>query len=235
MNPVLRIVIIALIVLGVIILSLLSFIKLRHGVFVISRIEVIGCETVEAPHVVSLAGIRAGDSLLFLSAKSVTRAVESGDPLIRVTAVEKRFPETAVIRIREREAAAIVRGDRLLEASADGYAIRESMHSYDLPVVSRFVSEMSNGRFIDASLLSTLTLLGEIKSRDRALYDIVSEIAAAGDEARVYPRHFKLTALVKNPVDRETLRKLQAILVMLREKRERAEIIDLRFKDAVVR
>ncbi|MEK6797209.1 MAG: FtsQ-type POTRA domain-containing protein [Spirochaetota bacterium] len=236
MNPLLRIVIIVLIVLGVIVLSLFSFVKLRHGIFVISRIEVIGCETIEAPHVVSLAGIRAGHSLLFLSSGAVKRAVETGDPLITVAAIHKKFPDTVIIRIRERTAVAIVRTERMLaEASADGHAIRDSMHVFDLPVISRFPSELSNGMFIDATLLTTLTLFGELRSTDRALYDIISEISYSGDEARVYPRHFKLTALVKNPADRETLKKLQAILVMLREKRQRAEVIDLRFKDAVIR
>ncbi|MBI4979050.1 MAG: FtsQ-type POTRA domain-containing protein [Spirochaetes bacterium] len=220
------------ILLVLVIAGIVAYFTAGTKMFLINRVEVIGTVTVDAKDVVALSGISADDSLLSISTGDIQKRVET-DTLLVVKRVRRCFPDAIEITVTEREAVALVkRGTRLMEASGDGFIIRDNARSLDLPVLSRFSGD---GGTKDAELTETLSTLAALRTNNAALYGMVSEIVSTGDEFLVYPRQFKVTAILARPLSIERLTKLQALIAMLRQSKEQASTIDLRFKDAVIR
>lgn len=110
----------AVVLLGLILAALATWVVLNSPVFAVRRVQVTGNDTLTARDVTRLAGVREGDSLFRLSADEVERRLLRS-PWIAVAEVERRWPSSVTVRVTERTAVALVedRGGAVTVA-ADG-------------------------------------------------------------------------------------------------------------------
>ena len=88
---------------GVFLLVLLAgFLVLRFAVFTVREIRIVGNSAFSAAEVIRQSGIKLGDSMLSLKEEDVQRRLEENYNL-RFRYLEKNFPSTVVLSVRERE------------------------------------------------------------------------------------------------------------------------------------
>lgn len=80
-----------------------AIVALRVTIFNISRIQVTGNKQYTVEQIVQLSGVQKGDNLLFLREADVQRRIES-DYRLQFSYMEKEFPGSVTIAVREREA-----------------------------------------------------------------------------------------------------------------------------------
>ena len=76
---------------------------LHFAVFTVRNVTVIGNEQIPAAEVIRLSGIRMGTPILSLNAEAVERNL-SANPALKYRYLEKKFPSTVILSVREREA-----------------------------------------------------------------------------------------------------------------------------------
>lgn len=147
---------------------------------------------------------------------------------VRRIDIEKNLPDTLRIKISERQPVALVRnGERLLYVDEEGHPFAElsaSVGDSDLPLISD-----AGG----AELIRTVTLLRDLRSRDRELYSRVSEVWP------IPPRGFALydrqIGAVVYANDEDVVAKWRNLYAVLRaENNPKIEYADLRFADRVI-
>lgn len=142
--------------------------------------------------------------------------------------IEKKLPDTLRIKITERTPVALVRsGDRLLYADEKGLGFAElspAAGDDDLPLISdAYGSELQR----------TVTLLRELRTRDRELYSRVSEVWPIAPRGfAIYDRHLGAIVYANAEDIAEKWRSLYAVLEA--EKNPRIEYADLRFADRMI-
>ncbi len=79
-----------------------TWLVLRFAVFTVRDIRIVGNSAVPADEVIRQSGIRLGDSMLSLKEEDVQRRLEE-NYYLRFRYLEKNFPSTVVLSVRERE------------------------------------------------------------------------------------------------------------------------------------
>jgi cell division protein FtsQ len=147
---------------------------------------------------------------------------------VRRIDIEKKLPDTLRVKITEREPVALARlGEHLRYVDEEGLDFAElspSVGDSDLPLISD-----ASG----AELLRTVTLLRELRARDRELYSRVSEVWP------IPPRGFALydrqLGAVVYANDEDVAAKWRNLYAVLRaENNPKIEYADLRFADRVI-
>lgn len=147
---------------------------------------------------------------------------------VRRIDIEKKLPDTLRIKISERAPVALVRsGERLLYVDDEGVAFAElspAVGDADLPLISDAVG---------AELIRSVTLLRDLRARDRELYSRVSEVWP------IPPRGFAMfdrqIGAVVYANDDDLVSKWRNLYAVLQaENNPRIEYADLRFADRVI-
>ncbi len=76
---------------------------LNFGVFVVREIHVTGAAQIPENEIIRLSGIRKGMPMLGLDQDEIERAIEK-NPYVKYRYLEKRWPGTVILSVREREA-----------------------------------------------------------------------------------------------------------------------------------
>lgn len=92
----------------VFVLGLGGWLLLNSPVFAVRRIEVIGNGSLTSREVVTLSGVQRGENLFRLSVDAIETAVRRS-PWVAEVEVERRWPSTVVLDLRERTSVAWVR------------------------------------------------------------------------------------------------------------------------------
>ena len=147
---------------------------------------------------------------------------------VRQVAIEKKLPDTLRIKISERTPVALVRaGERLRYVDDRGYGFDDlspRVGDDDLPLVTG-----ARG----PELARAVALLGELRTRDGALYSRISEVRP------VPPRGFalfdrELGAFVYADADDLSAKWRSLYAIWRAENNPRIEYADLRFADRVI-
>lgn len=93
--------------------------------FTIKRIQVEGAQALDLDTIREAAGIRESDNLWMADAKAILDRIEA-IPYVKRGEVLRMFPDTVIIRIEERQAAAtLLVNNRAFEMDAEGTVLRE--------------------------------------------------------------------------------------------------------------
>ena len=160
--------------------ALVIWFVLTHYFFLIRNVEVVGAGDVPVSDVVRLSGIPLGGMLDSVNADAIRTSVESTGRLAFVS-VEKRYPTTIVLTVRERTRDAItLQAGKLLVLDSDGYvvSVNDAAPEEGLPYVMGLkASTYRIGRQLDAPetrLDAMKTILEALRAQNAVGY--VSEI-----------------------------------------------------------
>jgi cell division protein FtsQ len=147
---------------------------------------------------------------------------------VRRIDIEKKLPNTLRIKISEREPVALVRrGERLLYVDDEGVGFAElspTVGDADLPLISDAAG---------TELVRTVTLLRELRARDRELYSRVSEVWPIPPRGfAMYDRQIGAVVYANDDDLVSKWRNLYAVLQA--ENNPKIEYADLRFANRVI-
>lgn len=156
--------------------ALALWLLLTRFVFLVRDVEVEGAQSVPEPDVVRLSGIRLGTRLGDVDAALVRSGVESSGALALVD-VQRRYPFTVVITVRERSRdAVILQAGKILVLDSDGYVVSagDSMPAESVPYVTGLKpSTYRIGQRLsatDAALDAMKAVLEALKAQDATGY-----------------------------------------------------------------
>jgi hypothetical protein len=196
--------------------------------FPVRQVQVFGLKKVPVGELVRRSGLRAGESLVFLSTSGVRERVETLSRL-KVRSVERRFPETLVLKVEELEGVAIVlSGAESAEIDARGAVLGRGAEilDWDKPLL-RLPGAPLEAAVTNARLLSFLASLDALPEGERDFPRVLSE-AVIGDEVELFPRAPRVRVSLGVNFDLEQLRRARYALVYAQAKDLKARRIDLR-------
>ena len=162
------------------VMVLIIWLTLVNYVFVIRNVEVIGAGSVPERDVVRLSGIALGSRMDGIDAQVLKAAIES-DGRLAYEGVEKRYPTTIRLKVRERsQDALILQAGKVLILDSDGYvaAVSDRLPEASMPYVTGLrPSAFQLGRQLDAAdgrLSAMKAVLEALKTHNAMAY--VSEI-----------------------------------------------------------
>jgi len=160
--------------------ALVIWLALTHYVFLIRNVEVVGADGLAASDVVRLSGIPLGGRMNAVDETELRNRLESTGRLAFVS-MERRYPTTVVLTVRQRSRDAItLQAGNLLVLDSDGYVVSvgDTAPEDGMPYVMGLkASTCRLGRQVDApeSRLSAMkAILEALKAHDAMGY--VSEI-----------------------------------------------------------
>ena len=125
----------------------------------VDEIRVTGLRTLDAKRVIDTSGLKGGERLLLIRLSSVTRRVARIPAVSSVTA-ERSFPQTVVIRVRERAPLARLGDPSNLSVDREG-RIFASPFSSVLPLVEGWRGTAKPGASLDRSSVAVLAAFAE--------------------------------------------------------------------------
>lgn len=168
----------ALVALAIALLAL--WLTLIQAVFVVRHVEIVGVQNISEAQAVRACGIQLGTRMNALNQTAIESNVESTGALAFV-ALEKRYPVTVRVTVRERSRdAMILQAGKLLVLDSDGYVVSasESMPDLTVPYVTGLAPNTFRiGKRLDATperLSAMKAVLEALKARDAMAY--ISEL-----------------------------------------------------------
>jgi cell division protein FtsQ len=208
--------------------------------FLLSQVEVRGNTVLTEDEVVALSGVELGTSLLSIRIADVERSL-SMSPRVQRAHASRVLPDRILVTLDERLPAALVAAGRnsYVEVADDGTALPavERTPFVDLPLVTGAVGKVTPGAMVASDeLKSVLKLLREACEVSPFLWTELSEVRIApGSGLIIYTVADGAEVRVgSGALDSRGLSLLASVLLDLRAKGERAESIDLRFRDQVI-
>lgn len=206
---------------------------IRQGSFFpIQQVEVLGLRWVSPEALVHASGVEAGASLVFVNTSRIASRIES-NPRFKVEAVERRFPDTLVIRVQEKDGAFVIyNGKNAFEIDASGALIasNEGILDWDKLIVQTQspanedpLSVLSNETF-----KALLTGLSRLPEGERDFRENLSE-ALFSPELHLFVRPRRTRLDLGTRTDLETIRKARYALVYAESEGFEARRIDLRY------
>lgn len=119
-------------------IALAVWLILFNFVFLVRDVEVEGAQSMTPQEVVRLSGIRLGERLGSANLELIRSGVESSGTLALVD-VQKRYPSTLVLTVRERTRDAVtLQAGKILVLDSDGYVVSagDSMPAESVPYVT---------------------------------------------------------------------------------------------------
>jgi cell division protein FtsQ len=210
--------------------------------FAVSDVEVVGARRLGEAIVLGAAGIEPGTNLFAIEPAAVERRVATLDGVHSVHVV-RRLPNRVTLRVEEREPYALVNPARsgktvgLYWIDAEGHRVGPARRpgSPPLPVLSGVdLPAPDPAAPISDRLQVGLALLRAIQRTGDRAAGWISEIELGRAEGPVlYTMDGTVVRVGSRPWD-ERLGRLEGVLEELDARGERAESIDLRFRDQVV-
>ncbi len=208
--------------------------------FPTERVEVTGARLLAPQEVLAASGIRMRGSLWRDPAR--WEAALRRHPVIAEARVSRRLPGTLRVRVTEKTPVALVQGETLVPATAEGEVlpVDPSRVPLDLPLLRGRAAAGRDRRLRDAAVRALLAETGRLERLDPALAARVSEVRAGpGGSLRLVLSAPAAEVLLPPGAGAGRLRQLHAVLADVR-RRLPAEgaagtaRIDLRYADQVV-
>lgn len=226
--------------LGLALLACLAFmVALPFGQ--IRHYELVGAETLGLQDVLAWSGLPDRARWISSDPAAVANAV-AANPLVAEASVSKRFPDTLVIRVREREALAVVyaRGESgRLEAhcvDSEGVVFAPAAgrpEANSLPVISGLeIRSLRYGLRLEAPFDGLLSSMHELSRNEPALLSALSEIRVVSKpgvpaELVVYPARYHLPVRMMPALSAELLKSMLLVLDVVEGKGLSANIREL--------
>lgn len=199
--------------------------------FATQEVQVSGNRQLSREQVIQAMGVSPGQNV-FQVDEDEARERLSRHPWIAHAVVERRLPGTYRVRVREREAVALIALDQLyLVSEADGvFKPLEAGDPVDLPVVTgvdseTFAQELS---FRTRVLVHVVQFLHDYRDAGLWRREPVHEIHLASDESfSVYVGDDAIHVRIGAPPFRKKLRRFRKVLDRLRSKDARASYVYL--------
>jgi len=160
--------------------------------FQVRNIRVEGAHTLRPEDIVTAAGVRNTDNLLFLDIAGIRNRVKAL-PYVKRCEVFRAYPDTALIRIEERSAKALLLAENhAFELDEDGIVLRElsAQLAAGFPSITNVpgIAFPSEGQRLEApALLAALKLWEALKNSPVMQELTISEISAESqDQLRVF-------------------------------------------------
>ena len=169
----------------VIVLLVLTVVLLACTVFVVRHVRVeseVSSSWIKEDEIVSSGGISIGKSIITLNKDKVATSIEESNPHIKVISVERRFPNTVIIKVTDRFDIMHVRSAdgayaAVLDAELKILAVIPAEQEDDLSTT--FVSGVTFGVPEDGAAASVGTFL---EKEGDAKLTVLSEIAQAAEK-----------------------------------------------------
>jgi cell division protein FtsQ len=124
----------------------------------VDEIRVTGARTIDPKLIVQASGLKGGERILWIRLSSIARRIERLPAVASATA-ERSFPETVVLRVRERTPLARL-GPPGLAVDGDG-RVFASPEAGRLPVVEGWTGKASPGSTLDATTVRVVDAFEE--------------------------------------------------------------------------
>ncbi len=188
----------------------------RVEAFRIDRVEIAGAHYMTAEQV--LAASRITRTASVFDDVEQWRTALLRHPLIATASVQRRLPNTTVIRITETRPVAFARTPELRPVDATGRILpADPTHvDMDLPVIAADARMDARGQVIDRSIVRTALVLSRLQELEPVLAPWVSEATPLSDGVRLVlrgPAHAEV--LLPYDVDAARLRELRVTLADL--------------------
>ncbi len=208
------------------------------GAFQVERVEVLGTRYMTPEAVLAASGIAGGATVFDDEAAWHARLV--AHPMIADVEIERRVPDTIVLRVTEAQPVAWARTPELVAVSAEGHALTfdPTSEPLDLPVLGVISRPASNGRFADFATVRLAAAIATIRLHEPELAAWVSEIAPArGGGIRLMLRGpTSAEVLLPDTLTAERLHELRLTLADLSARGELRGLrrVEARYSDQIV-
>lgn len=200
--------------------------------FRISEVSFKGLNSLEKKTLESLAKVEMGKNMFQVDLGEIRRRLQN-HPQVKEVVISRQFPQRMEVRIKEREAIALIKNDgKLYPVDSEGFIVFRDSRPRSLPLITglgirgRKVGE----RIEEAKLVMALGILETSASSGL----LISAIDLEGRNPVLWTRGIKI--LLEGGENREEkIKECKSILTDLRRRRERVEYIDLRFNNPVVK
>ncbi len=200
--------------------------------FRISEVNFEGLNSLERKTLESLAKIELGKNIFQVDLGEIRRRLQS-HPQVREAIISRQFPRRVEVKVKEREAVALVQDEgQVYPLDKEGFILPEGSLSRPLPLIRGLgrrgikVGERLEG----TKLVIVLEILEIFSSFGLPISRIDLE------EPGLLVRIGEVKVFLGKESERERqVKELKAILNDLKERQEKAEYIDLRFHNPVVK
>jgi cell division protein FtsQ len=161
----------------------------RWSAFDVMRVEVEGARHLSAATAVAASGIRRTSSVF--DDPAPWREALLTHPLVADAYIERRLPNTIVLRITETTPVAFARTPELRAIDARGRVLpaNPAADDMDLPVLTHRTRVSATGIAEDEATLRAAVFLDDVRRHEPGLLSWISEIGAAGDAVRLVLRN----------------------------------------------
>jgi hypothetical protein len=207
--------------------------------FQVDRVLVSGNRFLSPREIVAIAGISPGDPLVALRPDEAEGRLRL-HPRVRRAAISYVFPRGIRLWVDEREPVAFIEHDGLHAVSADGVLLPEvpGRELDDLPVVVPPADLVTEGHLVQAkAVFEALAFLEELGDADEKLARSVSLLDVSDEKfARVFVDSLD-TALIFEVGGEWSahVRALPAVVADLTREGLQGTVLDLRFREQIVR
>ncbi|MEO5511363.1 MAG: FtsQ-type POTRA domain-containing protein [Longimicrobiales bacterium] len=188
----------------------------RVDAFRIDRVEVVGAHYMTAEQVLKASRITTEASVFDDVERWRTALLRH--PLIATASVQRRLPNTTVIRITETKPVAFARTPELRPVDARGRVLPAdpTMVDMDLPIIEGDARIDARGQIIDLAIARTAAVLGRLQELEPVLAPWVSEATPLKDGVRLSLRGpANAEVLLPFDIDQARLRELRVTLADL--------------------
>jgi cell division protein FtsQ len=197
--------------------------------FAVQRVEITGVVHSSRSEVEDVARTYRGVNLFRLDIENVRRGFAQL-PWVQRAAVEKKLPDTLLVRLSERTPVALLAEEgRFHYVDAEGTVFAEltpEIGNRDLPLISNAAG---------SQVRRCVEFLSRLERTDRPLYSRVSEIAPVdGGGYRLFDRSLATSVIVGEERGAEKWRLLHGITAAERIGPGTLEYADLRFRERVI-
>ena len=200
--------------------------------FRISEVNFEGLNSLERETLESLAKIELGKNIFQIDLEEIRERLQNY-PRVKEAIVFRRFPRRVEVKVKEREAVAFIKNrDRTYLIGEGGIILSQAPLSQPLPLITGLGKGKAKvgERLKGAKLVMALDILEIFSSSALS----ISEIELGEQGPVVWIKEVKVF-LGKEPERERQAKELKAILNDLKRRQEKAEYIDLRFNNPVVK
>jgi hypothetical protein len=212
---------------------------LSSPTFQVDRVLVSGNRFLTPREIVAIASIEPGDPLVALRPDEAEGRLRL-HPRVRRASISYVFPRGIRLWVEEREPVALIEHEGLVTVSSDGVLLPTvpGRELDDLPVVVPPHDLVTEGHLVHApSVLEALAFLAGLGRVDDRLARTVSLVDVSDEKfARVFVDSLDTALIFEVGGEWEThLRALPAVVADLTRERVRGSVLDLRFREQIVR
>lgn len=200
--------------------------------FRISEVNFEGPASLKKKTLSSLSRMGLGKNIFRVDLGEIRRRLQSY-PQVKEVVVSRKFPCLVEVKVKERKAIALVRNDgKIYPVDSEGFVIPRGSLSRSLPLITGLgQGEMKPGERLEgAKIVMALEILETFPASGLS----ISRIELGGRSPVVRMDGVKVF-LAKEADRGKELKELRAILSDLQRRGEKAEYIDLRFNNPVVK